>query len=184
MARDPLRESFSSFRSVRAAATRRRMSKQSPEPSQQATDVIWLDDTESGRSAPSQEHTLSIANVARMYGVSRLTLRYYEFRGLIRRGHRAEGQRVYAWADCERIGFIVKCRRAGVRLGDLIAIIQASDDDATHTAYQQAQEQCMALVDRLERKRKRIDEALCELSHVYALLTSRLFGDGGANRGR
>ena len=35
----------------------------------------------------------------------------------------------------------------------------------------------MALVDRLERRRRAIDEALAELSHVYALLTTRWLGE-------
>ena len=48
-----------------------------------ATEVVWLDDTGSGRAAPPAERVLSIANVAKMFGVSKLSLRYYEFRGLI-----------------------------------------------------------------------------------------------------
>ena len=35
----------------------------------------------------------------------------------------------------------------------------------------------MALVGRLESRRRVIDEALAELRHVYALFTSRLTGD-------
>ncbi|MBM3529581.1 MAG: MerR family transcriptional regulator [Alphaproteobacteria bacterium] len=159
------------------------MSKPACEPSPQGQEVIWLDDTESGRSAPSRETVLSIGNVARMFGVSRLMLRYFEFRGLIRRGHVMDGQRVYGWADCERIAFIVKCRRAGVPLNDLTGIIAATEEDATSSAFKQGQEQCMALVDRLERKRKTLDAALSELSHVYALLTGRLFNRNGANHG-
>jgi DNA-binding transcriptional MerR regulator len=92
-----------------------------------------------------------------------------------RRGQVMDGQRVYGWADCERIAFIVKCRRAGLKLSDLIAIIAAGDEDATPSAFKEGQEHCMALVGRLERERRQLDEALSELSHVYALLTSRLF---------
>jgi DNA-binding transcriptional MerR regulator len=157
------------------------MSPPSSEPPQKGSKVIWLDNTENGWARPAQERVLSIGNVARMFGVTRLALRYYEFRGLIRRRQVMEGQRVYGWADCDRIAFIIKCRRAGVPLRELIAIISASDEDATPEAVKQGQERCMALVDRLERKRKHFDEALAELNHVYTLLTSRLLGPDGSD---
>jgi hypothetical protein len=40
----------------------------------------------------------------------------------------------------------------------------------------------MALVERLEQRRRVIDEALAELSHVYALLTTKLLGDAESSR--
>ena len=142
------------------------------------TEVVWLDDTESGRADPPAERVLSIENVARMFGVSQLTLRHYELRGLIRRRHRLEGIGVYGWADCERLAFIIKCRKAGVRLKDIVKIIEATDDDVSPLRFKVGQETCMALVDRLEKRQRVIGEALAELSHVYALLTTRLLGEG------
>src|SRR6188508_2295837 len=62
--------------------------------------VVWLDDT--GTGEPPTDRVLSLENVSAMFGVSRLALRYYEFRGLIRRRHVHDGVRVYSWADCER----------------------------------------------------------------------------------
>lgn len=140
-------------------------------------EVVWLDDTESGRSDPPVERVLSIQNVAKMFGVSQLTLRYYEMRGLIRRRHSLDGVRVYGWADCERIAFIIKCRKAGLTLGDIIMIIQATEDDVSPLQFRIGQETCMALVDRLEARRRVINEALAELSHVYALLTTKVLGN-------
>ena len=141
-------------------------------------DVVWLDDTGSGRGAPphGQVQILSIGNVAKMFGVRRWALRYYEVRGLIGRRHRHGRIRVYGWADCERLSFIIKCRKAGLPLRVIIAIIAATDDDAPSTVSKHGQEQCMAQVDRLEERRKVLDEALAELSHVYALLTSKIIG--------
>ena len=63
---------------------------------------------------------MSIENVAKMFGVSKLSLRYYEFRGLIRRLHSLDGVPVFSWADCERLAFIIKCRKAGVKLSDIV----------------------------------------------------------------
>jgi len=141
-------------------------------------DTVWLDDTASGRT----ERVLSLENVARMFGVSKFSLRYYELRGLIRRTHSLDGVPVFGWADCERLAFIIKCRKAGVKLSDLITIIDATDDDASPLAFKTGQENCMALVERLERRRRVIDEALAELSHVYALLTTKLLGDAEPSR--
>jgi DNA-binding transcriptional MerR regulator len=146
------------------------------------TEAVWLDDTGSGRADPPSERVLSIENVAKMFGVSKLSLRYYEFRGLIRRMHSLGGVPVFSWADCERLAFIIKCRKAGVKLSDLVTIIDATDDDASPLAFKTGQENCMALVERLERRRRVIDEALAELSHVFALLTTKLLGDAESSR--
>ena len=147
-------------------------------------DAVWLDDTESGRGAPVQarEQVLSIDAVAKMFGVPRWTLHYYEWRGLIRRRHRHGQVRVYGWADCERLSLIIKCRKAGLPLRDIVAIIEATDDDASISAARAGQEQCMVQVDRLEGRRKEIEEALAELSHVYALLTTKIVGPGESQR--
>ena len=145
-------------------------------------ETVWLDDTGSGRTDPPSERVLSLENVARMFGVSKLSLRYYEFRGLIRRMHSLGGVPVFSWADCERLAFIIKCRKAGVKLSDVVTIIDATDDDASPLAFKTGQENCMALVERLEQRRRVIDEALAELSHVYALLTTKLLGDAESSR--
>jgi DNA-binding transcriptional MerR regulator len=120
---------------------------------------------------------LSLRNVSEMFVVSQLKLRYYELRGLIRRGYVQEGVPVYGWADCERIAFIIKCRKAGLTLRDISAILDATDDEVAPENFKAGQEVCMALVERLERRRKVVDDALAELSHVYALLTAKLMAD-------
>src|ERR1044071_9395671 len=119
-----------------------------------AGDVVWLDDTGSDRESPQADRVLSLRNVSEMFVVSQLTLRYYELRGLIRRGLVQDGVPVYGWADCERIAFIVKCRKAGLMLADIIAILDATDDDVSPANFKAGQEVCMALVDRLERQRQ------------------------------
>jgi DNA-binding transcriptional MerR regulator len=142
-----------------------------------AGDVVWLDDTGSDRPSPQMDRALSLRNVSEMFVVSQLTLRYYELRGLIRRGYVQDGVPVYGWADCERIAFIIKCRKAGLTLRDISAILDATDDDVAPENFKAGQEVCMTLVERLERRRKVIDDALAELSHVYALLTAKLMAD-------
>ena len=141
----------------------------------EGAEVIWLDDT--GGDQPPESKVLSLANVAAMFGVSKLTLRYYELLGLIRRQHRQGRDRVYGWADCERIAFITTCRQAGLPLRDIISVVKATDaDDPTSGVFLAGQEKCMVLVDRLERRREMIDQAAAELGHVLALLTAKNLG--------
>jgi DNA-binding transcriptional MerR regulator len=142
------------------------------------TEVVWLDDTGSGRAALPSQEILSIENVAKMFGVSQLTLRYYEFRGLIHRRHHQNGVRVYGWADCERLAFVIKCRKADLLLSDIIRIIEAADEDVSPLEFKTGQEACMAMVERLEQRRRVLGDALSELSHMHALLTGRLLGEG------
>jgi len=147
----------------------------------QETEVVWLDDTGSGRTDLPAESILSLENVAKMFGVWKLSLRYYELRGLIRRRHSLDGVPVYGWADCERLALIIKCRKAGVMMGDVVAIIQATDDDISAQQIRSGRDTYMALVERLGQRRRTIDEALAELGHVYAVLTAKLLGDANDN---
>jgi len=133
-----------------------------------------LEATTDQQTPPPHERVLSLGNVARMFGVSRLTLLYYEIRGLIWRRHTVGDSFAYGWADCERIAFIIKCRKAGIALRDIITIVDATELNASLTTFLRGQEKCTALVDRLERRRKVIGEALAELGHIRALLTTKV----------
>ena len=83
-----------------------------------------------------------------------------------------------AAADCERVAFITKCRKAGVTLSRHHRDHRGDRRRRSRRSlFKAGQETCMALVERLERRRRVLDEALAELSHVYALLTTRLLGE-------
>ncbi len=144
--------------------------------------LAWLDDEGGDRAAPPESKVLSIGNVAEMFGVRPFVLRYYEFRGLIRRRNRIGRQRVYSWADCEQLALIIKCRKAGVRLRDIISIIEAAEEDASAEVAKTGQEKCMALVDRLEQRRRQLDGALGELSHLYELLSTKILNQNETTR--
>jgi DNA-binding transcriptional MerR regulator len=148
-------------------------------PTKTGAEAAWFDDSGRAQGPSAGGRVLSIGNVATMFGVSSAALRYYEFRGLIRRRGRVEGTRVYSWADCDRIAFIIKCRRAGLSLAKIAPLIRAVDDDESSLAYESGQECCMELVDQLERRRRVIDDALAELVHTHSLLSAKLSGDPG-----
>jgi DNA-binding transcriptional MerR regulator len=118
------------------------------------------------------DDVLSIENVAKRFKLRKLTLRYYEFRGLIVRRHHVGRTRVYDWTDCGRIAFIIKCRKAGITLGEIAPVILSARGDGSARSVKLQLEQCIALIDRLERRRQTLDSALAELRHVYTLNSS------------
>ena len=108
---------------------------------------------------------LSIENVARMFGVSTLTLWIYELRGLVRR-ERAGRQWVYSWKDCERIALIVKARKAGFCIAKFSEVVKAMDERETNTAAQRGRQQCLGLIHALETQQQTANNALAELNRI------------------
>lgn len=137
---------------------------------------------ESGESSPAIELILSIENVAETFGISRWLLRYCEFRGLIRRRNGAGQVPTYSWADCDRIALVIKCRRAGLRLSEIVPLIRAVDHDSARV-HEAGHELCAALIQTLERRRKAVDEALAEVERAHALLGAKLAGDSAVGFG-
>lgn len=132
-------------------------------------------------NAARLEKILSIENVSQTFGISRWVLLYCELRGLIRRRLRMGSVWTYSWADCDRIAFIIKCRRAGLPYSKIVPIVRATDHDSA-LVHESAEELCVGLAERLEWQRKAIDEALSELGHIRSLLGAKLAGvdDSGA----
>lgn len=63
---------------------------------------------------------LTVGRVARQHGLSRSTLLYYDRLGLLRPTGRSDGNyRLYAPADLERLGRIVRYREAGLPLAEI-----------------------------------------------------------------
>jgi DNA-binding transcriptional MerR regulator len=145
-------------------------------------EIVWVDDT--GAVPPPPEGTLlSIGNVSKMFNVSRLALRNYEVRGLIKRRTRVGNTRVYSWADCDRIAFIIKGRKAGLTLAELGPILRAADEDAPAESIKAGRTACVELIDRLDRRRQALRDGLAELRHLHTLLSSKLLSGGDQEAG-
>lgn len=142
----------------------------------ETSDVVWVDD--SGEQPAPQGTVLSIANVAKMFNVTQLVLRYYERRGLIARRYSVGRSRVYGWADCDRIAFIIKGRRVGVPLSEIGLLIKAAERDASVSSIKAGRAKCLELIDSLDRRRQPLRDALAELRHMHALLSRKLLGEG------
>lgn len=120
-----------------------------------------------------KDYVLTIGVVARMFGISRLALRLYEWRGLIAR-HKAGCDHVYSWSDCERIALIVKTRAAGLRVGDFDQVIAAMDAQSAVTATETGRRSCFKLIDELEVRQRALGRVLSELYRIDWELSERL----------
>ncbi len=137
-------------------------------------EVVWVDDR--GEFPAPDDTILSMANVAKMFNISRSALRIYEWRGLIKRRHRVGNTRVYGWADCDRIAFVIKGQRVGLTLGEMAPLLKAADADAAPESIKAGRGRCMELIERLDRRRAHLREALAELRHLDTMLSAKAPG--------
>jgi DNA-binding transcriptional MerR regulator len=130
---------------------------------------------QSDRSAPSGqggtgEQTYSIGDLAREFGLTLRTLRFYEDRGLIT--PRREGQsRRYSAHDRERLAVILKGRRLGFTLTEIRAMV--AEAAASRPTLDLSPDAVRDQITLLERQRAEIDEALCELRRNYEALSAQ-----------
>ena len=137
---------------------------------------------DSARPETAKNHILSLAVVAQMFKIPPLALRLFELRGLIRR-HAAGNTWVYSWSDCERIALLVKARKAGLAVRDLAAVLKAMDEAAPNPVADEGRRQCLALIHKLESRKKFIGNALDELYRIDWELSERLGVEGSLDKG-
>jgi DNA-binding transcriptional MerR regulator len=129
---------------------------------------------DAGETSVPSDMPLTIGNVSRLLGVSRLRLLSYEVRGLIKR-RRYPGQGlVYRWEDCARVVLIVKAGKAGLSVRQLAPLIRATRSGASLEAITLARWNCLALLDQLDRRRQALRHALAEVKFLYDQLSEKL----------
>jgi DNA-binding transcriptional MerR regulator len=134
--------------------------------------VYWIDDPIDKDPPPNANMVLSLAAVSKMFSISRLRLLGFEVLGLTKRRYRIGTTRVYGWADCERIALIIKTQRAGLSIKDIMPVLRAASGNMQVAVRRRGLARCMRLIDRLEKRRRLIDDAARELQHVCALLAA------------
>jgi DNA-binding transcriptional MerR regulator len=136
------------------------------------------------KAEPLGHEECSISDMARIYGVSLRTLRFYEDRGLLS-PNRQGTARFYNAANRMRLELILKGKRLGFTLAeiqDLIALrgkngqSHASDADKADLTSGLNNQQIEAQIAHLERQRGELDEALAELREALGKLKQNKIG--------
>jgi DNA-binding transcriptional MerR regulator len=140
-------------------------------------DVVWIE--EQSPSQPDQraatpapvEYTIS--ELAKEFGVTLRTLRFYEDKGLI--SPRRQGlTRLYSPADRERIALILKGKKLGFMLGEIRQMVAAEQGRGDGHALKLSREKCLEQIELLNRQQADIEDALTELRSIYASLSPKM----------
>ncbi|MGO9774519.1 MAG: MerR family transcriptional regulator [Roseiarcus sp.] len=115
---------------------------------------------------------MTIGEMAREFGVTLRTLRFYEDRHLIRPRRMGNG-RYYGGADRVRLEMILKGKQLGFTLAEIRDLIGA-EDNAAKTRFEERLRpaQIVDQIDHLERQRREIDDAIASLKATRERLSS------------
>ena len=116
----------------------------------------------------------SIAELAREFGITPRTMRFYEDEGLLK--PRRHGlTRLYSVGDRTRLGWILRGKRLGFSLAEIKELLDLYQVD--RTGVQQLREllrRSRLHIDDLERKRHDLDAHIAEFRDVETQVTAEL----------
>jgi len=125
------------------------------------------------RSTPS-EPTYSIAALAKEFGITTRTIRFYESRGLIS-PQRAGSTRRYSKRDRARLMLILRGRNLGFSIEDVSEYLSLYDTDPGQLAQTRLLlDKVSAAIDGLESKRRDIERSLSDLNEIRARCETHL----------
>jgi len=116
--------------------------------------------------------TYTIADMAREYGVTARTLRYYEDQGLLSPAR--EGQnRIYSAGDHTKLGWVLRGKRVGFSLAEIAEMLELYDMGDGRTKQRLVTlEKCRERIKALEAQRDDINATLSELEGFCDLLNN------------
>jgi DNA-binding transcriptional MerR regulator len=125
-----------------------------------------------GRNGVHGAGEMTIGEMAREFGVTLRTLRFYEDRNLIRPRRIGNG-RYYGGPDRVRLEMILKGKQLGFTLAEIRDLIGA-EDNAAKTRFEERLRpaQIVDQIDHLERQRREIDDAIASLKATRERLSS------------
>jgi DNA-binding transcriptional MerR regulator len=125
----------------------------------------------------------SIAELAREFGITARTIRFYEDEGLIK--PRRQGlTRLYSPHDRVRLGWILRGKRLGFSLAEIKQLLDLYQVD--RTGVQQLREllrRSRVHIEDLERRRADLDQHIAEFKDVEAQVSQELRGRGADPNG-
>ena len=128
---------------------------------------------ESRRSGEKRAKVYLIADLAREFGVSLRTLRFYEDRGLLS-PERVKTKRRYSERDRERLILILKGKQLGFTLTEVRALLEreAKGEGAAINRLRLSPKQIDDQIAHLEAQKEEIEQALLELHAQRKAMTS------------
>jgi DNA-binding transcriptional MerR regulator len=130
-----------------------------------------------------QARIYSIAELAREFGITARTIRFYEDEGLVH--PRRQGlQRLYSLGDRTRLGWILRGKRLGFSLSEIKELLDLYQVD--RTGVQQLREllrRSRLHVSDLEKKRADLDAHISEFKEVEAQVAAELVRRGVSDSG-
>jgi DNA-binding transcriptional MerR regulator len=124
--------------------------------------------------ADSADGYARIGEMAKSYGVTLRTLRFYEDKGLL--NPKREGStRLYSRRDRSRLKLILLGRKVGFSLREVKQIMDLYDPNGANTKQLKlALEKSEKQIGRLHKQRAVLDEAISELSEVIRVVRGKL----------
>ena len=125
-------------------------------------------------SRDASQRIYSIAELAREFGITARTMRFYEDEGLLK--PRRHGlTRLYSIGDRTRLGWILRGKRLGFSLAEIKELLDLYQVD--RTGVQQLREllrRSRLHIDDLERKRRDLDAHIAEFKEVETQVSAEL----------
>jgi DNA-binding transcriptional MerR regulator len=117
---------------------------------------------------------LSIRDLAKEFGVSARTLRFYEEKGLVN-PRRAGLDRLYSRRDRARLKYVMMGKVVGFSLDEIREMLDLYDvGDRQVTQLRVAHDKFGERIARLQRQRDEIDRAIAELAHARKIIDGML----------
>jgi len=124
---------------------------------------------------------MTIGEFAAATGVTLRALRFYQSKGLLAPARNRKA-RVFSLADRNRLDLILQGKRLGFTLREIREILAAHDRESSPTLPIN-RKRCVEQIKFLERQRRDLEQAICELRQIYScLFRDLLAADHGVAR--
>lgn len=129
-------------------------------------------------TGPSGRDIFTIRDLAREFGVSARTLRFYEEKGLLDPARRGE-QRLYTRRDRARLAYVLAGKQVGFSLEEVREMLDLYDlGDGQVTQLKVALTKFGERIERLERQKGDIDRVVAELTRASDAMKAKLSARG------